>query len=182
MWRWLIIREVVGKEIKYTLLLNWRTPKRTSLVRFEKKTRIGLNVDNWDNIIKVRRLEYIQSRSLSSCNSIKTFDFSTLYTTSPHSKLKDRLRLLVQLCFIKKNGQRRYKYLVLGRDRPYFVKKKHKKHSDSTKKFSETDIINMLEFLIDNIFVILPYLYLTDLLFCVHVHDMNIAAIMLTWC
>jgi hypothetical protein len=93
-------------------------------------------------------LEYIQSRSLSSCNSIKTFDFSTLYTTIPLSKLKDRLRELVQLCFIKKNGQRRYKYLVLGRDRSYFVKK----HSDSTKKFSETDIINMLEFLIDNIF------------------------------
>ena len=37
-------------------------------------------------------LEYIQSRSISSCNSIKTFDFSTLYTTSPHSKLKDKLR------------------------------------------------------------------------------------------
>ena len=95
-------------------------------------------------------LEYIQSRSLSSCNSINTFDFSTLYTTIPHSKLKDRLRELVQLCFIKKNGQRRYKYLVLGRDRSYFVTN----HSDSTKKFSETDIINMLEFLIDNIFVI----------------------------
>ena len=30
----------------------------------------------------------------------------------------------------------------------------YKKHSDSTKKFSETNIINMLEFLIDNIFVI----------------------------
>ena len=42
------------------------------------------------------------------------------------------------------NGQRRYKYLVLGRGRSYF---------DSTKKFSETDIINILEFLIDNIFV-----------------------------
>jgi hypothetical protein len=39
---------------------------------------------------------------------------------------------------------------VLGRDRSYFVKM----HSDSTKKFSETVIINMLEFLIDNIFVI----------------------------
>ena len=62
-------------------------------------------------------LEYIQSRSLSSCNSIKTFDFSTLYTTIPHSKQKDILRELVQLCFIKKNGQHRYKYLVLGRDR-----------------------------------------------------------------
>jgi hypothetical protein len=94
-------------------------------------------------------LEYIQSRSLSSYNSIKTFDFSTLYTTIPHSKLKDKLRELVQLCFIKKNGQRKYKYLVLGRDRSYFVKH----HSDTTKKFSETDIFNMLEFLIDNTFV-----------------------------
>jgi hypothetical protein len=49
---------------------------------------------------------------------------------------------------MKKNGQCRYKYLALGRDRSYFVKH----HSDSTKKFSETDIFNMLEFLIDNIF------------------------------
>jgi hypothetical protein len=48
---------------------------------------------------------------------------------------------------MKKNGQRRYKYLVLGRDKSYFVKH----HSDSTKQFS--DIFNMLEFLIDNIFV-----------------------------
>ena len=46
--------------------------------------------------------EYMQSRSLSSCNSIKTFDFSTLYTAIHHSKLKDKLRELVQLCFIKK--------------------------------------------------------------------------------
>jgi hypothetical protein len=93
-------------------------------------------------------LEYIQSRSLSSSNSIKTFDLSTLYTTIPHSKLKDKLRQLVQLCFIEKNGQSRYKYLVIGRDRSYFVKH----HSDSTKTFSETDIISMVELLIDNIF------------------------------
>ena len=85
-----------------------------------------------------------------SCNSIKTFDFSTLYTTIAHSKLKDKLRELVQLCFIKMNGQRGYKHFVLGRDRSYFVKN----HSDSTKRLSETDIINMLECLIDNIFVI----------------------------
>jgi hypothetical protein len=95
-------------------------------------------------------LEDIQSRSHFFCNSIKTFDFSALYTTIPHSKLKDKLRELVQLCFIKMNGQRRYKSLVLGRDRSYFVKH----HSDYTNKFSETDIFNMLEFLIDNIFVI----------------------------
>jgi hypothetical protein len=77
-------------------------------------------------------------------------DSEELYATIPYSKLKDKLRELVQLCFIKKNGRRRYKYLVLGRNRSYFVNI----HSDSTKKLSETDIINMLEFLIDNIFVI----------------------------
>ena len=43
-------------------------------------------------------------------------------------------------------------HILLGRDISYFVKKT-KKHSDSTKNFSQTDIINMLEFLIDNIFV-----------------------------
>ena len=67
-------------------------------------------------------LVYIQTRSLSS--SIKAFDFSTLYATIPHLKLKARLRELVQLCFNKKkNGQRRYKYLVIGRDKSHFVKK-----------------------------------------------------------
>ena len=69
-------------------------------------------------------LEYIQSRSLTSCNNIKlhVFDFSTLYTI-PHSKLKDRLRDFFQLCFIKKNGQGRYKYHVLGRDISCFANK-----------------------------------------------------------
>ena len=75
-------------------------------------------------------LEYIQSKTLSYCNSIKTFDFSTLYTSIPHSKLKDKLKELVLLCFIKKNGQRRYKYLVLRKDKSYFVKD----HTHSNKK------------------------------------------------
>jgi hypothetical protein len=60
---------------------------------------------------------------------IKSFDISTLYTTIPHSKLKDKLRVLVKLCFMKRNGQCRYTYLVLGRGISYFVKH----HSDSTK-------------------------------------------------
>ena len=48
------------------------------------------------------QLEYIQYRSLTSCNSIKTFVFSTFYTTIPQSKPKDRSRELVQMCFIKR--------------------------------------------------------------------------------
>ena len=38
--------------------------------------------------------------------------------------LKDRLKELVQLCYLKTDGQRRYKYLVFGQDKSYFVKKK----------------------------------------------------------
>ena len=80
-----------------------------------------------DEVLKNSKdlLEYIQPRSLSFCNSIKTFDFSTLYTHIPHSKLNDRLTEWVQLCFIKRNDQSRYKYLVPGRDKSYFAIKKN---------------------------------------------------------
>ena len=87
---------------------------------------------------------------LSSCNSIKTFDFSSLYTSIPRSKLTDKLKELILFCFIKKNGERRHKYLVLG---PWGGINPTLYHSDSNEKFSETDIIKMLGFLIDNIFV-----------------------------
>jgi 3-methyladenine DNA glycosylase Tag len=37
-------------------------------------------------------LENLKSRSFSQVSSIKTFDFSTLYTTLPHDKLKTCLK------------------------------------------------------------------------------------------
>jgi Uri superfamily endonuclease len=37
-------------------------------------------------------LDNLKSRSFSQVSSIKTFDFSTLYTTLPHGKLKTRLK------------------------------------------------------------------------------------------
>ena len=95
-------------------------------------------------------LEYLKSKTFNHVTSIKSFDFSTLYTTIPHQKLKDRLTNIIRNAFIFKNGNRRYKYLVLGHEKTYFVKE----HSDSKHKYSEDDIIKMLEFLIDNIFVI----------------------------
>lgn len=44
------------------------------------------------------------------------------FLTIRHSMLKDRLIELVQLCFRKKI-QRRYNYIVFGKDKSYFVKK-----------------------------------------------------------
>ena len=95
-------------------------------------------------------LEPLQSPNFNHITSIKSFDFSTLYTTIPHQKLKSRLATIIRNSFIHKNGNRRYKFLVLGHEGPYFVKE----HSDSKNKYTEDDIVNMLDFLVDNIFVV----------------------------
>ena len=86
---------------------------------------------------------------LQNVSSIKTFDFSTLYTTIPHSKLKERLLSLVMRAFFTKKDKRRYKYIVVNYMGAYFVKYTTK----APRKYSEDDVIRMIEFLIDNIFV-----------------------------
>ena len=95
-------------------------------------------------------LDHLKSPNFNLITNIKSFDFSTLYTTIPHQKLKSRLATIIRNSFLRKNGNRRYKYLVLGREGPYFVKE----HSDSKNKYTEEDIIKMLEFRVDNIFVV----------------------------
>ena len=95
-------------------------------------------------------LDHLKSPNFNLITNIKSFDFSTLYTTIPHHKLKSRLANIIRDPFVHKNGNRRYKYLVLGREGPYVVKE----HSGSKSKYTEEDIIKMLEFLVDNIFVV----------------------------
>ena len=97
-------------------------------------------------------LEHLKSQTFNHVTSIKSFNFSTLYTTIPHQKLTERLASIIRNALIFNNGNRRYKYLVLGHEETYFVKE----HSDSKNKYSEDNIIKMLEFLVDNIFVFLP--------------------------
>ena len=87
-------------------------------------------------------LENLKAQSLHSANSIKSFDFSTLYTTIPHDKLKSELKEIINQCFFHKNGNR---YVVIGYKHTYFVRD----HSDAPQKYSDADIIKMLEYLID---------------------------------
>ena len=91
----------------------------------------------------------LQSHSLNSIHSIKTYDFSTLYTTIPHTKLKARLYELIKNAFRCKNGKRRFEYIVVGHKSTYFVTNT----SNAKNKYTEDDIVRMLDFLIDNIFV-----------------------------
>ncbi|KAK3109031.1 hypothetical protein FSP39_021508 [Pinctada imbricata] len=95
-------------------------------------------------------LEHLKSTHFSRVHSIKAFDFSTLYTTIQHSKLRERLAKIISNAFTSKNGNRKYKFIVVNYDKTYFVKEK----SDSENKYTETDIIQMLNFLIGNIFVV----------------------------
>ena len=94
-------------------------------------------------------LENLNKYSQTNITSLKTFDFSTLYTTLPHSKLKNRLSKIIHSAFISKNGTRKYNFMVVKNDIAYFVKD----HTDSKNIYTEEDIISMLNFLIDNIFV-----------------------------
>ena len=66
--------------------------------------------------------ENLKAQSLHSVNSIKSFDFSTLYTTIPHDKLNSKLKEIINQCFIHKNGNRRFQYVVTGYKDTYFVR------------------------------------------------------------
>lgn len=50
---------------------------------------------------------------LTKINSIETYDFSTLYTTIPHEKLKSRFFDIIDCCFFYKNGSHENAYLSL---------------------------------------------------------------------
>ena len=73
--------------------------------------------------------------------------FNTLYFYFPYSK--SRLVNIKHRCFSKTDGTPRY--IVLGRDFSYFVKK----NSKSSSKYTEEDVFKTLEFFfIDNLFVL----------------------------
>jgi len=65
-------------------------------------------------------VESFSSQSLSVISFIKTFDFSTLYTTIPHPKFKSRLKDLVTNSCRAKSGKRRYSYIVVHGLNAYF--------------------------------------------------------------
>jgi hypothetical protein len=80
-------------------------------------------------------LKNLRSRSFSHVSSIKTFDFSTLYTTLPHDKLKTRLKETIHKAFSHSNYGS--KFVVLGYNSTYFSNKfKKVKHTTPRNKWS----------------------------------------------
>ena len=97
------------------------------------------------------------SESLQKMNSfydpkvtlIKTFDISTLYTSVPYQKVKERMHRLVNQIFLHKNGSRRYNYLVVNGDRTFLTNEE----ISVGKTYYEIRICQMLYFLMDNIYI-----------------------------
>jgi hypothetical protein len=97
-----------------------------------------------------KELANLKAQNFSRINSIKTYDFATVYTTIPHDELKSRLLYIIDNCFFNKNGKRKYSYLVINHQKHDF----NKYHSDSTHKYSEVETKTMPEFLINNIYIV----------------------------
>ena len=70
-----------------------------------------------------------------------------LLTSIPHLKLKDRIHMLVNQTFLYKNRSRRYKHLVVNGDGTFFTNEE----TSAGKKYDETLICQMIDFLTDNI-------------------------------
>ena len=88
--------------------------------------------------------ELIEHLKSANFNLIKTS--STLIVQPFTQPPTSRLATIIQNSFVHKNGNRRYKYLVLGREEPYIMKE----YNDSNSKHAKEDI-EMLEFLFGTI-------------------------------
>ena len=81
--------------------------------------------------------------------SIQTFDFSTLYTSIPHDLLRSRMNNIINNAFKHKNGATRYTHIKVCRNKSYFTSDP----LNGDNKYTANDICEMIEFLVDNIYV-----------------------------
>ena len=63
--------------------------------------------------------------------------------------MKSKLKEIINKCFFHKNGNHRFQHVVIGYEDTYFVRD----HSHAPQTYSKADVIKILEYLIDNIFV-----------------------------
>ena len=91
-------------------------------------------------------LEYISAANLTNCHkSLKTYDFQTLYTKIPQTKLKDNLKEFIHNVFIIKKS----KYINVRSKNAIFSDNRTK-----TGSFTENELIAYLNYSIDNTYIL----------------------------
>ena len=98
------------------ILIRILTAVKEGLQKYCDTAKYARSVVNQMWILKNSKelLENLKAQSLHSVNSIKSFDFSTLYTAIPHDKLKSKWKEIINKCFFHKNGNRRFQYVVIA--------------------------------------------------------------------
>lgn len=92
-------------------------------------------------------IEVLQKiKSCSNITNITTYDFSTLYTSLPHDKIKNKLKMLIKWTFNREGKQ----FLATRQNNSFFTNINYDK---GFKSWTCIELCNALSFLIDNIFV-----------------------------
>ena len=78
-------------------------------------------------------------------NSVESYDFSTLYITSPHNLIKQKFTYFFKWTFEKSGCD----YICCNSFKSFFSNDTYKNYTN----FTCLECINALEFLLDNIFV-----------------------------
>ena len=95
-------------------------------------------------------LSSLDQLDVRTATSVQTFDFSTLYTSSPHDQLKSRISNLVHNAFKKKDGSVIYTHIKVTKANEYFT---HDINGGGDNMYTADNICKIIEILIDNIFV-----------------------------
>ena len=66
-------------------------------------------------------LSSLDQLNVHTATSLQTYDFSTLYTSSPHKLLKSGIASLVNNSFKKKDGSTGYTHMKFGQKKGYFI-------------------------------------------------------------
>ena len=87
------------------------------------KTKTSYNGVNNMWILKnsTSLLTSLDQLDVRTATSVETFDFSTLYTSTPHDLFKSRISNPVHNAFRKKNASVRYIYIKDTRSREHFT-------------------------------------------------------------
>jgi len=138
-----LINEQIVDIFNYVLISIF-TAVKMGLHKYHKTcfSRSGVN-QMW--ILKNSKdlLETLSSRSQYVCNNIKTFDFSTLYTTIPHILLKSRIKKKwISVASLRRTETKGISIILLV-ETNLTLSKAIKK---SNNKFNQDEIIQMLDF------------------------------------
>ena len=130
----------LSKMITYCLKLVQQTHKNycTRIAKTRRYNKMWIV----DNAVEV--LENLSICNQKSVRNVRTFDFSTLYTSIPHKKLKERIAMVINQCF---NTDAR-RFMRIGGTSASWSKTR------GNYSWDKDQLINHINYLIDNIYVI----------------------------